>query len=325
MERVFPLRRLGKSDLMVSAVGLGCWQFSKGHGLSAKFWPILRDEEIHDIVRISLEGGINWFDTAEAYGGGESERALSKALESIDGFSEDVIIATKWRPFFRTAKSLLTTIDRRLANLAVQRIDLHQVHNPYSFSSTRSEMQAMAQLVKSGKVRYVGVSNFSAENMRKAQDELSRNGLNLTANQVHYSLLHRRIEKNGVLDTAKELGISIIAYSPLEQGLLTGKFHDDPSLIQNLSGFRRYRSEFKPRGLEKSRPLVHALKELAGKHGATAAQIALNWLISHSGDLVVAIPGATKAQQAGDNAGSLKFRLSQDELEYLGRISAREG
>src|SRR5512139_2093285 len=111
------MRRLGKSDLMVSAIGLGCWQFAKGKGLTGNYWEALPDEEIQEIVRISLEAGINWFDTAEAYGNGQSERALSGALRSLGGKPEDILIATKWRPFFRTAKSIVETIDTRLTAL----------------------------------------------------------------------------------------------------------------------------------------------------------------------------------------------------------------
>jgi len=321
MENIFPHRPLGKSDLLVSPIGLGCWQFSKGRGPGAKFWPILQDEGIKDIVRISLEGSINWFDTAESYGGGESEKALSRALKSIGKSQEEVIIATKWMPFFRTAKSIVKTIDKRLENLRDFRIDLHQIHNPFSFSSTRAEMKAMTHLVENHKVRYIGVSNFSAKRMKTAQDELSKHGLNLISNQVLYSLLNRKIETNGILDTARELGISIIAYSPLAQGLLSGKFHHDPNLIRSRPGYRKYFGAFKPKGLEKSRPVIKMLKELAEKYKVTPAQVALNWVISFHGDMIVAIPGATKSQQAKDNALSMKFKLSKDELDFLDEVS----
>ncbi|NOR53227.1 MAG: aldo/keto reductase, partial [Candidatus Aminicenantes bacterium] len=166
------LRRLGKSDLMVSPVGLGCWQFSKGHGFGGKYWPVLTDEKIKDIVRASLEGGINWFDTAEAYGWGESEKALSRTLKLLGKSSEEVIVATKWFPVFKTARSITKTIDKRLENLSGFRIDLYQIHQPYSLSSTKAQMNAMAQLVKDHKIRSIGVSNFSAKKMKKAHAEL---------------------------------------------------------------------------------------------------------------------------------------------------------
>ena len=322
METILPLRQLGKSDLMVSPIGLGCWQFSKGKGLAGGYWPLIENNEILKVVSASIEGGVNWFDTAEAYGGGESEKALAEALKLLDKSLEDVIIATKWNPLFRTAKSIIKTIDKRLEDLKNYVIDLYQVHNPYSFSSTKAEMRAMSQLVKDRKIRYIGVSNFSAKRMDIAQNELSKNGLNLISNQVKYSLLDRKIETNGILDTARELDISIIAYSPLAQGLLSGKFHDDPSLIQNRTGYRKHMRGFKQKGLEKSRSVINALKELAKKYHVTPSQVALNWLINFHGDCVVAIPGATKFEHAKDNTGSTKFKLTKDELDYLDNVSA---
>lgn len=322
MENKSPLRRLGKSDLMVSPVGLGCLQFSKGHGLGGKYWPVLTDEKIKDIVRGSLEGGINWFDTAETYGWGESEKALSRTLKLLGKSSEEVIVATKWFPVFKTARSITKTIDKRLEHLSGFRIDLYQIHQPYSLSSTTAQMNAMAQLVKDHKIRYVGVSNFSAKKMKKAHAELSSLGLDLISNQVVYSLLNRKIETNGILDTARELGVSIIAYSPLAQGIVSGKFHDNPELIKSRTGYRKYMSAFKPEGLEKSRPVVQALEKLAGKYNATSSQIALNWVVNFCGDSVVAIPGATQLKQAEENAGSLKFKLTKDELEQLDEISS---
>jgi len=322
MDQSVTLRQLGKSDLMVSPIGLGCWQFSKGKGLGGNYWPVLEDEEIEKIVRLSLERGVNWFDTAEAYGNGESEKALVQALGTIGKTSEEVIIATKWMPVLRTAKSILKTIDQRIDYLGEFRIDLYQIHQPLSFSSAKAEMKAMAQLVEKEQIRFIGVSNFSAQKMRIAQDELSKHDLDLISNQVRYSLLYRKIETNGVLDTARELGVSIIAYSPLAQGLLSGKFHDDPELVKKRSGYRKYMGAFKPKGLEKSRPVIETLKELAGKYKVTLSQIALNWVIQFHGDMVVAIPGATKADQAKDNADSMKFKLTQDELDYLDEVSS---
>jgi aryl-alcohol dehydrogenase-like predicted oxidoreductase len=316
------LRKLGQTDLAISPIGLGCWQFSQGKGLFGNYWATLQDEEIREIVRISLAGGINWFDTAESYGGGQSERALARALKSVNAKPEEVIIATKWWPFLRPAKSLTTTIAARLDALAGYPISLYQIHQPFSLSSTRAQMRAMAELWKAGKIQSVGVSNFSAKRMRLAHDELRRHGINLASNQVRYSLLNRRIERNGVLETARELGVSIICYSPLAQGLLTGAYHQDPNLIRTKSGLRRHLAAFKKKGLEKSRPVIEALRQLAEKHGRSPAQIALNWLIHFQGEMVVAIPGATKADQARENVGSLTFSLTREELDHLDAVSS---
>jgi aryl-alcohol dehydrogenase-like predicted oxidoreductase len=322
MEDRIVLRQLGQSDLMVSSIGLGCWQFSRGKGLAGSYWPVLQEEEIRNIIAASLEEGINWFDTAEGYGRGESERMLKQSLDTLGKSIDDVIIATKWNPFLRTAKSIIRTIDERLKNLKDYRIDLYQIHNPLSFSSTKAEMRAMARLVQSKKVRYIGVSNFSAKKMEKAYNELRNYGINLVSNQVRYSLLARRIETNGILDTARKLGISIMAYSPLAQGLVSGKFHDDPTLIKKRGGYRRYIGAFKPKGLEKSRPVIDALRKIAERHQVTTSQVALSWVLNSHGDIMVAIPGATKPYQAKDNAASMKLKLTKDEMDLLDRVSA---
>ena len=316
------LRRLGSSDLLVSPVGLGCLQFSRGNGISAVMWPKLASEQINEIVETSINGGVNWFDTAELYGWGESERALAKSIADLNIARKDIVIATKWWPLLRTSGSISKSIDDRLKALNVETIDLYQIHNSFSFSSIKSEMREMVKLVEAGKIRYIGVSNFTASQMRKAHMELSKYGLKLISNQVNYSLLKRGIERNGILDTAKELGISLIAYSPLGRGLLTGKFHDNPELINKRHVFRRYYASLNKSKIKRSMPVVDALKSIALKYQVTPSQVALNWVINSQGDVIVAIPGATKAGHAEDNAGAMKFDLSEDEIAYLNEVSS---
>lgn len=316
-----PLRRLGQSDLLISALGLGCWQFSKGSGLVGKFWPVLPDADIVDIVRLSLEGGMNWFDTAEAYGWGASEQALDQALHAVGRLGRQAVIATKWWPVLRSAGSITKTIDDRIERLGGRTIDLYQIHQPYSFSSVRKQMREMSELLKQGRIVHAGVSNFSAAKMREAHRILADYGFPLVSNQVKYSLLDRRIERNGILDTARELGMTIIAYSPLAQGLLTGKFHRDPSLVKRSGGPRRYQAKFKTAGLNASRPVLDLVEELAGTYGVSPSQIALNWLIHAHGDAVVAIPGASKVKHAEENIGALRFRLASEHLAQLSDAS----
>jgi len=163
-----PLRRLGRSDLLVSPIGLGCWQFSQRRGWN-KYWPKLPEREIEGIVAASLDGGVNWFDTAEAYGDGASEEALSRVLQKAGKKPGEIIIATKWMPLLRTAAGLPRTIGKRLECLAPYPIDLYQIHHPGSFSSTRKQMEAMASLVREKKIRCAGVSNFGAKILRPAR------------------------------------------------------------------------------------------------------------------------------------------------------------
>jgi aryl-alcohol dehydrogenase-like predicted oxidoreductase len=314
-------RPLGQTDLLLSPLGLGTWQFSKGTGVVGKFWGSLDDQLTEDIIKTSLDGGINWFDTAEVYGGGESEKILAKALTNIGASAQDAKIATKWWPMFRTANSITKTIDTRKEALENRPIDLYQIHQPYSLSSVDKQIKAMIELVENGYIKHVGVSNFSAAAMVNSHRILTENGLTLASNQVKYSLLDRRIEENGTLDRAKDLGISIIAYSPLEQVLLTGKFHDNPALIQYAKGPRKLQRKFKEAGLAESKPLISLLDAIGEKYNVSASQVALNWTIQYHGETVFAIPGATKVHHAQDNVGALTFKLDASELEEISRTS----
>ncbi|HKL38550.1 MAG TPA: aldo/keto reductase [Bacteroidales bacterium] len=316
-------RKMGNSDLMVTPIGLGTWQFSKRKNLAGKYWPYLSDEDSYEIVQKSFKEGINWYDTAEMYGGGESERTLARALRQANISDEEVMVATKWMPFFRTARSINKTIPERKEALSGYTISLHQIHNPISFASIPSQMKAMARLVKEQQIRYVGVSNFSAKQMRKAYKELDKHGLKLVSNQVHYNMLNRRIEYNDILETARELNMAIIAYSPLAQGILTGKYHDKPDSIKTQKGFRKRMGAFKNKSLEKTRPLIEKLREIGENHDASAAQVALNWLVNQHNDLVFAIPGASNPKQAASNARAMKITLTREEMLTLDEESKR--
>lgn len=311
-------RRLGQTDIEITPIGLGVMQFAGGAGIFGMMFPEISQENMNKIIKAGLDGGINWFDTAEIYGRGRSERGLANALRSAGKKDDEVIVATKWFPIFRTARNIPRTISDRLHFLDGYSIDLYMVHQPWGFSPPEAEMEAMADLVRAGKVRSVGVSNFNAEQMRRAHMALQKRGLSLAVNQVQYSLLHRKIETNGVLAAAKELGVTITAWSPLASGLLTGKFHKDPEILKQTPFGRRMQLR---REIERSRPLIQALDAIAIKHEATPAQIALNWLIHFQGETVVAIPGASKVKQAEESAMVMNFKLSDDEMARLDDLS----
>jgi len=314
------LRSLGKTDILVTPIGLGVMELAGGGGLIGMAFPVISTEEKNAIIKAALDGGINWFDTAEMYGAGVSERALATGLKAAGKSDQDVIVATKWSPFFRTAGNIPHTVDSRLDFLGGYSIGNYMVHQPYSFSSPEAEMNAMADLVEAGKIRSVGVSNFNPARMRRAHAALAKRGLPLAVNQVHYSLLHRDIEKNGVLETAKELGVTIVAYTPLGRGLLSGKYHKNPQLLRHI---RMWSRAIIQRNLERTRPLISAMEEIASRYEASIAQVALNWLIHFNGEIVVTIPGATKVRQAEESAGAMKFKLSDDELVRLDELSRR--
>ncbi len=311
-------RPLGKTGILVTPIGLGVMELAGGGGLFGRAFPVIPQSDKNAIIQAALDGGINWFDTAELYGSGVSERSLAEGLKAAGKHPGDVVVATKWWPLFRTAGNISHTIADRLRYLDNYPIDLYYVHQPMSFSPPEAEMDAMADLVEAGKIRSVGVSNFNAERMRRAHAALQKRGLPLAANQVRYSLVDRKIETNGTLAAARELGVTITAYTPLGSGLLTGKYHKNPELLKSKSFF--WRSQMQ-RQLEATRPLVAALEEIGLKYEATAAQVALNWVIWFNGELVVTIPGATKTKQAAENAGAMRFRLTDAELARLDELS----
>lgn len=311
------MRKLGNTDITISALGLGTWQFSNGGNFVGGFWDALPADTMRDIVAAAISNGINWFDTAQMYGNGTSEHHLAQALKAAGKTPGEALIATKWWPVLKTANNLRETIDERLACLEGFPVDLHQVHQPLSISSVEKQMHAMADLLEAGKIRSAGISNFTATAMCKADDVLRSRGYSLASNQVRYNLLARQIERNGILQEAKDRGITIIAWSPLEQGMLSGRFHREPARIQQLPWMRRYALQFQKSRIAKSLPLIETLERIALTHNASVTQVALGWLINAHGDTVVAIPGASSVAQVEQNAGALRLQLSDAEMNEI--------
>jgi aryl-alcohol dehydrogenase-like predicted oxidoreductase len=284
----------------VSPLGLGCWRFGgSGEKLGAR-WTAVPQPTVDAIVGAALAAGVTWFDTAEIYGHGESERALAHALRAAGKVPGEIAVATKWWPTWRLAGSARRTLADRLGALTPYPIDLHQVHHPTSLSSIGAQMAAFARLVRAGSIRAVGVSNFSAAQMRAAHAALAAHGLPLATNQVRWSLVDRRVEADGTVAAARELGVTLIAYSPLGQGLLTS---------QTLEGGG-------PRA-----PLARALGDVAAALGATRSQVALAWLLSRAEE-VVAIPGATRVDHVTDAMRAPGLTLdaaARDRLEEASR------
>ena len=321
------MRDLGRSGLTVTPIGLGCWQLQQGKGVTGKMWSVLDQETMDAIVSAALRGGISWYDTAQVYGNGASERALAAGLGHAGVEPGSVVVATKWMPFLKPARDLRRSIDTRIECLAPYPVDLYQVHFPWSRSSVAAQMRAMSALVRAGKVRAVGVSNFSARQMARAGAALQAEGLPLASNQVRINLLERSIETNGVLDLAREHRVTLIAYSPLAQGILTGRYHDDPSRVRALPYGRRSllspsSKYLTPEGLARSAPLIAELRAVGEAHGATPGQVALAWLVTYYGEAVVAIPGASRPEHAAEAAAAMDLRLSADEIDRIDHLSA---
>ena len=257
----------------------------------------------------SLAAGVTLFDTAAMYAGGASERRLGELARG-----QQAILATKFPSgFLARAESLPRDLDASISRLG--RVDVYQHHFPVGWVSIPRLMDLMADAVEAGKIKAVGVSNYSAAQMRIAHAALARRGVPLASNQVEYSLLHRKPEVNGVLDTCRELGVTLIAYQPLASGALTGKY------IAGVrpTGLRRFMPMFRAKGLEALAPLVGLLREIGQRYGKSPAQVALRWLIEDH--TVLPIPGAKNGRQATDNAGALSFSLTADERATLDRVS----
>src|SRR5688500_8798931 len=267
--------------------------------------------EEEEALKVSLDAGVNLIDTAAMYSNGASERRVGELIRG-----KDVLIATKFppSPFSREAifpKALQDSLTR----LERSSIDLYQHHFPSNRISIPKLMNLMADAVEAGKVKAVGVSNYSAEQMRLAHAELAKRGVPLASNQVQYSLLYRKPEVDGVLDACRELGITLIAYSPLAQGALTGKY----SAETKASGLRRFLPNFNRKAMEAVQPVVKLLRQIGGRYGKSPSQVALRWLIENEN--VLPIPGAKNSKQAAENVGALSFSLTQEEVERLGQAT----
>jgi aryl-alcohol dehydrogenase-like predicted oxidoreductase len=290
-------------------MGLGAWQW--GDRTIWGYQPGKSDKDIREAFDVSLNMGIRFIDTAEIYGSGRSERLLGEFLKETD---QPVLVATKYFPMpWRITKGFYPrALKGSLERIGLDSVDLYQVHWPSPLTTPEAMMEGMVECVKQGLTRTVGVSNFWEKRMLRAYSTLAQHGIPLASNQLPFSLLKREAEKNGVLARCKELGIRFIAYSPLEKGLLTGKY----SVENPPPGMRAaHYAEILP----KIPPVLQTLREVAQNHGKTIAQAALNWVICKG---AMPIPGAKNAEQAEENAGGAGWRMTDDEIARLDEVTA---
>ncbi len=299
----------------ISPLGVGTWswgdslfwQYGKGYGAS----------DVQQAFAASLAVGVTFFDTAEIYGLGKSEELLGQFIQATE---TPVVVATKYfpLPWRFNAQAVADALTASLKRLQLPTVALYQVHWPFDFlMGQKTLMNALADEVKQGRIQSIGVSNYSASQMHQAHGYLAERGIPLAVNQVQYSLLHRKPESNGVLDAAKDLGMTILAYSPLAQGLVTGKYTVEN--YQPPTGARRLDPRFSKDGLRKIEPVIAVLQDLGQQYNKTSAQVALNWLMGQ-GD-VVPIPGAKNAQQAEQNAAALGWSMTSAEREQIRAVT----
>jgi aryl-alcohol dehydrogenase-like predicted oxidoreductase len=290
-------------------MGLGAWSWGDrfywhyGHGYT--------DEDIAEAFQTSLAAGVSMVDTAEIYGSGRSEHLLGKFLKNT---SQPVYVATKFfpLPYRFTKNSVVRAMRGSLERLGLEHVDLYQLHFPSPLVPIETFTEGLALVVQAGFTKSVGVSNYSIEQMERAAKILAKHGIPLASNQVEYHLLDRSAETSGLLERCKQMGVRLIAYSPLGKGMLTGKY-----TTENPPAGPRAR---KYAGILKELPaLISLMTEIGNGHGEkTPGQVALNWVICKGG---LPIPGAKTAAQAQQNDGAIGWRLTPEEVLALDAAS----
>lgn len=304
---------LGKTGLTVPPLCLGTWAW--GDKLFWNYGDNYGEEQLQAAFTTAVDAGVTFFDTAEVYGLGLSEQFLGKFIKQT---SQKVQIATKFGPLpWRwDGKSVSEALTESLKRLQLERIELYQVHWPFTFFlSQETLMNTLADEVQKGRIGAIGVSNYSASEMRNVHKILSARGIPLAVNQVRYSLLTRQIESNEILQTARELGVTILAYSPLAQGLLTGKY----TTSYQPTGARSIDPRFSQDGLNKIAPVLSLLQKIGNKYDRTPAQVALNWLIAQGN--VIPIAGVKNPEQVKQNVGALGWNMTKDEFDEIDQIT----
>jgi aryl-alcohol dehydrogenase-like predicted oxidoreductase len=306
---------LAGTDIPLPELGLGTWAWG-----DRTTWGMNGYDTSYDFATIraaydaSLRAGVTLLDTAEMYGDGESERIIGRLLREDAARRDRVVVATKFMPFpWRApfAGALEAALRASLERLGLPWVHLYQIHGAISLRSARTEAAALAQAFRAGLVKAVGVSNYSERELRAMHAALAAHGIPLATNQVEYSLLRTMPETRGLLGACRELGVTLLAYSPLGMGRLTGKY-DAANPPPGKRSFSAY-------PMAEIEPVVAELRRLGATHGGrTPSQVALNWLICKG---AVPIPGAKNAAQAEQNAGALGWRLAADEVAALDRVA----
>jgi aryl-alcohol dehydrogenase-like predicted oxidoreductase len=305
-------RTLGKNGLEVSALGYG------GMGLSSAYGPPVPRQDGVKIIRTAFERGVNFFDTAEAYGPFANEELVGEALAPI---RDQVVIATKFGfdidPKTRQRSGGLNSrpehirevVEAMLKRLKSDTIDLLYQHRVDPAVPIEDVAGAVKELITAGKVKHFGLSEAGARTIRRAQGVQA-----VTAVQSEYSLWTRDVEQNGVLAVCEELGIGFVPFSPLGAGFLTGKIDTNTSF--DPTDFRNISPRFTPEARTANQAVVHLLKKIAGNKGGTPAQVALAWLLAQK-PWIVPIPGTTKLHRLEENLGAVNIHLTAEDLRDI--------
>ncbi|MGD0881276.1 MAG: aldo/keto reductase [Acidimicrobiales bacterium] len=308
---------LAGSDVTIPLIGVGTWAWGDQStwGMGGYDTDLTR-ESIREAWDASIDAGVTFFDTAEVYGRGESERIIGSLLAGDAARAASAVVATKFMPSpwkLNVRGALLTSLRASLGRLGLPAVDLYQIHGPISLRSHDAIADALAAAHGEGLVKAVGVSNYSVKETRSIAAALDRRGLRLATNQIEFSLLRRSPETTGLLAACADLGVVPLAYSPIGQGRLTGKYSADhpPPGKRNFSNHP----------MEVVDSIVAELRRIGDGHGGKLpSQVALNWVTAKG---AVPIPGAKNRHQAEENAGALGWQLDGDDLDRLDRVALR--
>jgi len=305
---------LAGSSIAIPPMGVGTWAWGdKATWGMGGYDASLTEATIRDAWEASIDAGVVLFDTAEVYGGGESERIIGRLLAEDPSRRADVVIASKFMPSpwkLDVEKHLVTAARASVERLGVDAIDLYQIHGPISLRSKGALAEALAAAQAEGLVRAVGVSNYSVKETRRIDAALRERGLRLASNQIECSLLRTMPERVGLLACCRELGVVPLAYSPIGQGRLTGKYSAANPPPKNRS--------FSAHPMEQVDAIVAVLRRVGTAHDRTPSQVALAWTIAKG---TVPIPGAKNRAQAEDNAGAVGWSLTDDEVAELDAVA----
>jgi aryl-alcohol dehydrogenase-like predicted oxidoreductase len=273
-----------------------------------------QDKDLREAFECAVAAGVRFFDSAESYGSGRSEELLGEFLKATP---IPIKIATKFMPYpWRLSKgSLLRALRGSLTRLGRSKVELYQLHWATPPVTIETWMEAMVEAYHAGMIGAIGISNCDRNQTQRAYDTLTRAGIPLASNQVEYNLINRQIEKDGLIELCQELGVTVIAYSPIAKGVLTGKFtpQNPPRGMRSLI--------YTPQLLVKCQSLINQLKKIGADHGGkTAGQVALNWILCKG---AIPIPGAKNLSQAEQNSGAAGWRLKEEEVLLLDDFSDR--
>jgi len=305
---------LGNSGLKVPLMGMGTWAWGQkmlwGYGIE------YGDKELEEAYQACLKEGINFFDTAEVYGWGNSESLLGKFMKA-DPSHQRPLIASKFAPMLPwrlTGNSLQKALKKSLTRLGMEKLDLYYLHNPKSLRPIKTWVNAIGDAYEEGLIKSVGVSNYDLTQTQEAADILAKRNIPLACNQIHYSLLHQSPETSGLIGKCREMGIAIVSYMPLAHGLLTGKYTPE-----NPPKGARGKS-YPPHQLARLTPLIELMQEIGSSHGdKTPAQVAVNWNISKG---TITLVGAKNGKQALQNIGALGWSLTPEEILQLDKTAS---